>query len=88
MNQKAYNPNFANEYETIKEDYSINYCNIVLEYFFREDQNIDSQPIMEDKSKSIENFNNNVNQMLFELFDGHGGGGYFKLFTTKLFSNI
>ena len=28
---------------------------------------------MEDKSKSIENFNNNINQMLFELFDGHGG---------------
>jgi serine/threonine protein phosphatase PrpC len=28
---------------------------------------------MEDKSKSIENFNNNSNQMLFELFDGHGG---------------
>ena len=28
---------------------------------------------MEDKSKSIENFNNNKNQMLFELFDGHGG---------------
>ena len=28
---------------------------------------------MEDKSKSIENFNNNKNQILFELFDGHGG---------------
>ena len=28
---------------------------------------------MEDKSKSIENFNNSVNEMLFELFDGHGG---------------
>jgi serine/threonine protein phosphatase PrpC len=28
---------------------------------------------MEDKSKSIENFNNDKNQMLFEIFDGHGG---------------
>jgi serine/threonine protein phosphatase PrpC len=28
---------------------------------------------MEDKSKSIENFNNDINQMVFELFDGHGG---------------
>ena len=28
---------------------------------------------MEDKSKSIENFNNNKNQMLFAIFDGFGG---------------
>ena len=28
---------------------------------------------MEDKSKSIENFNNNKNQMLFQLFDGYKG---------------
>ena len=65
--------NFAVEYETVKENYFIESCNCVLEYSFREDQNIDSQPIMEDKSKSIENFNNNINQMLFEIFDGHGG---------------
>ena len=73
INHKTYNPNFAIEYETVKDNYSIKSCNTVLEYSFREDQNIDSQPIMEDKSKSIENFNNNTNQMLFELFDGHGG---------------
>ena len=71
--QKTYNSNFAIEYETVKDNYSIKSCNSVLEYSFREDQNIDSQPIMEDKSKSIENFNNNNNQMVFELFDGHGG---------------
>jgi serine/threonine protein phosphatase PrpC len=65
--------NFANEYETVKESYFIESCNCVLEYSFREDQNIDSQIAMEDKSKSIENFNNNKNQILFELFDGHGG---------------
>ena len=28
---------------------------------------------MEDKCKSIENFNNDKNQMIFEIFDGHGG---------------
>ena len=28
---------------------------------------------MEDKGKSIENFNNNKNEIVFELFDGHGG---------------
>ena len=70
---KDFKKNFAIEYETIKENYFIESCNCVLEYSFRENQNIDSQPVMEDKSKSIENFNNNINQMLFELFDGHGG---------------
>ena len=61
------------EYETVKENYSFKQCNCVLEYSFREDQNIDSEILMEDKSKSIENFNNDKNQMIFEIFDGHGG---------------
>jgi serine/threonine protein phosphatase PrpC len=65
--------NQAIEYETIKEHYSIKHCNCVLEYSFREDQNIDSEILMEDKCKSIENFNNDKNQMIFEIFDGHGG---------------
>ena len=73
ISDENYNPNFAIEYETVKDIYSIKSCNTVLEYSFREDQNVGSQPLMEDKSKSIENFNNNINQMLFELFDGHGG---------------
>ena len=73
QNINNYNENFTIEYETIKDNYSIKSCSTVLEYSFREDQNIDSQANMEDKSKSIENFNNNKNQMLFELFDGHGG---------------
>ena len=71
--KNIYNDNFAIEYETVKENYSIKSCNTVLEYSFRESQNIESQANMEDKSKSVENFNNNKNQMLFELFDGHGG---------------
>jgi hypothetical protein len=66
-------PGQAIEYETIKENYCIKHCNTVLEYSFREDQNIDSEALMEDKSKSIENFNNDINQMVFEIFDGHGG---------------
>ena len=77
--KKSQNKNIKNiqnqaiEYETIKENYSIKHCNCVLEYSFREDQNIDSEIVMEDKSKSIENFNNDKNQMVFEIFDGHGG---------------
>ena len=63
----------AIEYETVNICYSIKQCNTVLEYSFREDQNISYCSIMEDKSKSIENFNNNKNQMLFQLFDGYKG---------------
>ena len=55
------------EYETVKDNYSIKQCNTVLEYSFREDINIDSQSVMEDKSKSIENFDNNKYQILFEI---------------------
>ena len=61
------------EYETVNNNYSIKKCSTVIEYSFREDQNISYCPIMEDKSKSIENFNNNKNQILFELFDGFKG---------------
>ena len=71
--QKNFIKNQIIEYETIKESYTIKHCNCVLEYSFREDQNIDSETLMEDKSKSIENFNNDKNQMIFEIFDGHGG---------------
>ena len=69
-NIKEKRQNQATEYETIKENYTIKHCNCVLEYSFREDQNIDSEILMEDKSKSIENFNNDKNQMIFEIFDG------------------
>ena len=71
--KKSFLKNQVIEYETIKESYTIKQCNCVLEYSFREDQNIDSETLMEDKSKSIENFNNDKNQMVFEIFDGHGG---------------
>ena len=63
----------AIEYETVNSNYSIKQCNTVLEYSFREDQNISYCSTMEDKSKSIENFNNNKKQMVFQLFDGYKG---------------
>ena len=63
----------AIEYETVNSSYSIKQCNTVLEYSFREDQNISYCTSMEDKSKSIENFNNNKKQMVFQLFDGYKG---------------
>lgn len=61
------------EYENNKECYYINQCDTVLEYCFMENQNLDSKSSMEDKCKSIENFRGDKGQMLFEVFDGHGG---------------
>ena len=54
-NQKKNSKNLpyqAIEYETIKENCCIKHCNAVLEYSFREDQNIDSEALMEDKRKA------------------------------------
>lgn len=39
---------------------------------------------MEDKSKSIENFNNDKSQMVFEIFDGHGGDEMSTFLQTNL----
>lgn len=61
------------EIENTREHYFNNQCNPVLEYSFLSTQNIDFQSSMEDKSKTIENFRNKPNQILFEIFDGHGG---------------
>ena len=44
-----------------------------IEYSYKEDQNIKSKKTMEDKGKSIENFNENDKNTLFLLFDGHNG---------------
>ena len=48
-------------------------CNIILEYAYKEDRNFTHRINMEDKGKSILNFNNDPNKLLFCLFDGHGG---------------
>ena len=61
------------EYTTTKEFYSIKQSSTVLEFSYREDQNIANEDTMEDKGRSIENFLGDKNQILFELFDGHGG---------------
>jgi len=75
---------FCSIFLLIKELYTIKHCNCVIEYSFREDQNIDSEILMEDKSKSIENFNNDKSQMVFEIFDGHGGDEMSTFLQTNL----
>ena len=44
-----------------------------IEYSYKEDQNKNYKETMEDKGKSILNFNEKKNNILFTLFDGHGG---------------
>ena len=44
-----------------------------IEYSYKEDQNKTYKETMEDKGKSILNFNEKQNNILFTLFDGHGG---------------
>jgi serine/threonine protein phosphatase PrpC len=73
INNNISNQPKVQEYTTTKEFYSIKQSSTVLEFSYREDQNIANEDTMEDKGRSIENFNNDKNQILFELFDGHGG---------------
>jgi hypothetical protein len=78
-NSKNENPqisqiqNKISEHINMRTYYSFKQCNAVKEYSYLEDQNIANEETMEDKGKSIENFMNDSSQMLFMLFDGHGG---------------
>ena len=54
-------------------EYYINNAWSVIEYAFKEDQNLNFRKNMEDKSKSIDGFNNNNDTSFFCIFDGHGG---------------
>ena len=71
--QISQNINKVIEHVNMRNNYSFKQCNAVKEYAYREDQNIANEETMEDKGKSIENFMNEPYQMLFMLFDGHGG---------------
>lgn len=44
-----------------------------MEYSYKEEINLLNRNHMEDKGKSISNFNHDPNKILFCLFDGHGG---------------
>ena len=68
---------------------------IIQEFAYLEDQNIPFKDNMEDVSKTIENFNNNPNYLLFTLYDGHGGSEIakyckdnFPLNFSKLINNL
>ena len=48
-------------------------CSLVLNYSYKEDSNSKYRDYMEDKARAIENLNGDENNLLFCLFDGHGG---------------
>ena len=54
-------------------EYYINNAWSVLEYAFKEEPNLKFRKNMEDKSKSIDGFNNSNDNSFFCIFDGHGG---------------
>ena len=54
-------------------EYYVDKCSLVLNYTYKEDSNSNYRDYMEDKGRAIENLNNDENNLLFCLFDGHGG---------------
>ena len=73
--------NYINISKMIKEkiskddenEYYINNGWSVKEYAYKEEPNLNNRQNMEDKSKSIDGFNNDNNSGVFCIFDGHGG---------------
>ena len=58
----------------LSEYYEDKNISLVLNYAYKEDSNSKYRDYMEDKGRAIENLNGDKNNMLFCLFDGHGGG--------------
>ena len=80
-------------------EYSNKNCSAVREYSYKEEPNSRFRSYMEDKGVVVENINNISHNILFCLFDGHGGGevsnflqknfpNYFKEFLIKSSNNI
>ena len=80
-----YNNNYKNNYSQLKaeekisndlldEYYEENCGNLIKNYAYKENANSRFRDYMEDKGKSILNFDSNPDNALFCLFDGHGGG--------------
>ena len=78
-NENNINDNQKNKSEEKMSDinlseYYIDSCSLVLNYAYKEDSNSKYRDYMEDKGRAIENLNDDENNILFCLFDGHGGG--------------
>jgi len=79
--------NISIENEIVNNNYYFKLNTMFIEYSFMENANFQFEKSMEDKSKSILNFNNNPNEILLELFDGHGGENV-SCYLQKNFSKV
>ena len=61
----------SNNYD--KEYYRKNSSGLIVDYAYCEEPNSENRDYMEDRGKSVENFNKDPNKILFCVFDGHGG---------------
>ena len=71
-NQKEKKSTYLVEKINLRKEYTIDIPESNIEFSYKEEPNIRFKELMEDKGKSIENFNNNSDNYLFTLFDGHG----------------
>ena len=60
--------------DKLEEYFEENCGNLIKNYAYKENANSRFRDYMEDKGKSILNFDSNPDNALFCLFDGHGGG--------------
>ena len=60
--------------DSLEEYFEENCGNLIKSFAYKENPNSKFRDYMEDKGKSILNFNSNPDNALFCLFDGHGGG--------------
>jgi len=71
-----------------KEYYRECLSGLVKSYAYYEDQNARNREYMEDQGKSVENLGGNPNQMLFCIFDGHGGGEVSKFLQNNFYTEM
>ena len=60
--------------DTLEEYFEENCGNLIKNFAYKENSNYHYRDYMEDRGKSILNYDSNLNNALFCLFDGHGGG--------------
>ena len=73
INNEGKVPSIEKVYHSTKYSIKNKMSDNVIEYSYKEDINKYYKESMEDKGKSIDNFNANTHNLLLTLFDGHGG---------------
>ena len=88
ISNKKNNYNEVISFNNLHEYFIQNEFSSIINYAYKEDQNIKHRNYMEDKGKSIDIFNNNINSSLFCLFDGHGGDEVSKFLQNNFYIEL